>query len=381
MNQNPMFRHVAALLALATALLLPLIPAGASQADPARKTRHVVLVTLDGVRTQDLFGGMDPVIIADPEGSGIYDEELTRRRYWRDSAQARREVLMPRFWSEMAPQGMLLGNRDLGSRVSVSNDQWFSYPGYSEMLTGRPQPHVTSNDLVRYPVATVMDHVADKLDTGFAGVAQIGSWDGFRMAASKADGGFLMSGAYDDIPGALSTPEMDRYSALRRQIQQLWEEGSNDTTTFLLGRDYLLRHQPALLWIGLSQSDDWAHARRYDLLLDYLHLVDGWLADLWQLIEETPGLAGQTTLILTTDHGRGPTPEDWAEHGAEIAGCDAIWLFVRGPDTPAVGQVQGGPELFQGTVATTVLQLLGLDWREFNPEAAPPVPGVTGKAE
>ena len=32
-------------------------------------------------------------------------------------------------------------------------------------------------------------------------------------------------------------------------------------------------------------------------------------------------------------------------------------------------------DVTQGTVAATMLQHLGLDWRKFNPDAAAPVPG------
>ena len=344
-------------------------------------TRHVILITLDGVRTQDLFGGMDPVIIADPVGSGIYDEAITRERYWRDTPQERRVALMPNFWGELVPQGMLLGNRSKGSAVSVKNDQWFSYPGYSEMLTGRVQPEVVSNDLVRYPHATFMDYLVKALPAGKSKIAQVGSWDGFTMAASQADGSFMMTGAYADIPAELSSAQMDLYADLRRNVQGLWEEGSADAPSFRIGKEYLLKHQPRMLWIGLGQSDDWAHAQRYDLLLDYLHLVDAWIADLWKTVQSTEGLKDHTSLIITTDHGRGLTPQDWIEHGEEIPGCGDIWMMIMGPDTPAMGEVGPWPEVFQGSVASTTIQLLGLDWKDFDPDAAPPVPGVTGSAK
>jgi hypothetical protein len=343
-------------------------------------TRHVILITLDGIRTQDMFGGMDPVIAADPEASGIYEEEVIFERYWRDTAGARRQALMPHWWSELVPQGMLLGNRNKGSAVTVQNDQWFSYPGYSEILTGKPQSEVQSNDLVRYPHATFMDYLVKALPAEKSAVAQIGSWDGFAMAASEKDGSFMMTGAYADIPAGLSTPRMDLYSDLRRNIQGLWEEGSTDAPSFRLGKEYLLKHKPRMLWIGLGQSDDWAHARRYDLLLDYLHLVDSWIADLWTTVQSTEGLRDQTTLIVTTDHGRGLTLEDWVEHGREIPGCADIWMFILGPDTPALGEVGPYPEVFQGSVASTSLQLMGLDWTEFDPDAAPPVPGSVRRA-
>src|SRR5829696_8374730 len=107
--------------------------------------RHVILVTLDGLRVQELFTGMDPVIANAPEGdSGIYDMAVTRKRYWRETAVERREALMPFFWKTLVPAGMVVGNAAIGSKVTVRNDQWFSYPGYSEILTGEPHAEIQS---------------------------------------------------------------------------------------------------------------------------------------------------------------------------------------------------------------------------------------------
>jgi len=360
-------RQLAAVLGLLTSV-------AAAGADP--DPRYVVLVTLDGVRVQELFGGMDPVLANATEAqSGIYDAEVTRKRWWRESPEARREALMPFFWKTLAPAGVVYGNQAKGSKVTVRNDQWFSYPGYSEILTGEAQPEVKSNDFVRYPHKTVLEHARETLALKDTDVAQIGSWDGFKFAASSKDGAFFMSGARDPIPAEFSSPEMDLYNGLRQQIQQLWEESSNDVLSYRIAKEYLLKHKPRLIWIGLGQSDDWAHARRYDLVLDYLHLADSLLADLWQTIQSMEPYRGRTTLIVTTDHGRGRTPADWAEHEYGIQGCQDIWIAIMGPDTPAIGEAAIVADVHQADVAATILTHLGLDWRKFNLEAGPPVPG------
>jgi hypothetical protein len=361
-------------LAPAFALICGMLTIAAAAADAGE--RRVVLVTLDGVRVQELFGGMDPVVADALEAeSGIYEPDVTRARYWRGTPRERREALMPFFWKTLAPAGMVLGNPALGSAVTVRNPHWFSYPGYSEILTGEPQLEVDSNDFVRYPHQTVLDFAHAKLGLPATAVAQFGSWDGFKYAASQGDGTFLMNGARDALPAELSTPEMDLLAGLRREVMQLWEESSNDTLTYRLALAYLKRHQPRLMWLGLGQSDDWAHARRYDLLLDYLHLVDRQLAELWDTLQSLEAYRGRTTLIVTTDHGRGRTPEDWAEHDTGIEGSQDIWIAIIGPDTPARGEVRGQAGVTQSDIAATLLQYLGLDPREFNPKAGPPIPG------
>lgn len=206
-------------LAVLFAALLTCIVAQASIPEP----RFVVLVTLDGVRVQELFGGMDPVIANAPGAqSGIYDAAVTRQRWWHETREARREALMPFFWKTLAPAGMVLGNQALGSKVTVRNDQWFSYPGYSEMMTGQPQAEVKSNDFVRYPHRTVLEYLRESLGLDYHEVAQIGSWEGLRYAASSRDGAFFMNGGREAIPAELSTPETDLYVELRRQVQQFW---------------------------------------------------------------------------------------------------------------------------------------------------------------
>lgn len=358
---------VAAVLLYAASLLSAPVTAA------THATQNIILVTLDGVRTQEFFSGMDETIAASEEDSGIDEIDVVRKRYWRPTPEARREALMPQFWHTLAPLGVVLGNKARGSSVQVRNDQWFSYPGYSEILTGRPQPEVRSNDIVRYPHVTVLQYLRRKLELGPTQVAQIGSWDGFEMAASSVDDAFYMSGAYDLVPAPLSTPEMDQLGSLRKEVMELWEEGSNDVLTTRIALAFLRKHQPHVLWLGLSQSDDWAHARRYDRLLDYLHLADTLLAELWSTLQSIDQYRDKTTLIVTTDHGRGLTPKNWTDHDAGIEGSEDIWIVVIGPDTPHVGEIGPTPTVHQSDIAATAVQMLGLDYRDFDADAGPPI--------
>ena len=360
---------------VAASLVAAGIPAAAGAQTPDNG-HNVILITLDGVRVQEFFGGMDPVLAGAPAAeSGIYDADATAKRWWRETPEARREALMPFLWKTLAPAGMVLGNAAKGSPVTVRNDQWYSYPGYSEILTGQPQPDVKSNDLVRHPHRTVLQYAQEQLSLQPGEVAQIGSWDGLKYAASSIDGGFLMTGARDAVPAALSTPEIDLYNGLRREIQQLWEETTNDVLTYRIALEYVKKNRPRVLWLGLGQSDDWAHARRYDLVLDYLHIADGMIAKLWQELQSMDAYRGRTTLIITTDHGRGRTPADWAEHDAGIPGSQDIWIAIVGPKTPALGEVGNLPGVTQSDVAATLLQYLGLDGGAFDDKAGPAIPG------
>ena len=62
----------------------------------------------------------------------------------------------------------------------------------------------------------------------------------------------------------------------------------------------------------------------------------------------------KTTFVITTDHGRGTEPiNTWRSHGTDIKGADEIWIAVLGPDTPALGEVNGCKQLYQNQVAKT----------------------------
>ena len=80
---------------------------------------NVILITLDGARIEEMFGGMQVGILQSTlrEGQKVEDSPLYRR-FWAESPQARREKLMPFFWKTlMAEHGSIAGNPELGSSV------------------------------------------------------------------------------------------------------------------------------------------------------------------------------------------------------------------------------------------------------------------------
>ena len=107
---------------------------------------------------------------------------------------------------------------------------------------------------------------------------------------------------------------------------------------------------------------------------EYLHLADRLLGDLWDTLQSLDQYRDRTTLIVTTDHGRGLQGSDWAEHDLAIPGSEDIWVAVIGPDTPDVGEVTEPGIAYQGQVAATLLSALGLDPAGFDPAALPPLP-------
>ena len=347
---------------------------GSGVAVAQRQTENIILITLDGVRIQEVFGGMDPLIVnGGEESSGIYDLERALDRFWKPTSRERREALMPFFWQELAPRGIVLGNKSAGSWVTPTNPHLFSAPGYAEILTGRYQPDVVSNALERYEHETVLDRVQQALDLGYSDVAVIGSWEGFKVLASSREEAFFTNGGYEDVPAPYSSPRLDYLGKLQHRVMALWEVGRSDAITTEMALEYLRLYQPRLLFLALGEGDDWTHARRYDRYLDYLRVADDYLADLWGFLESTEFYKGRTTLIITTDHGRGVTPADWIEHEEGIAGSEDIWVAVIGPDTPDLGEVSPAPTIHQADIAATILAFFRLDREQFDAQMGPPI--------
>src|SRR5262245_32715465 len=120
-----------AALAFVAVVLLGPVSSGQAPASPDA----VVLITLDGARTQEIFGGLDAAVLKSTlkEDQKIEDSPLYKR-FWAPTPEERRRKILPFFWTLVTEQGAIAGNRALGSSVKLRNRLWFSYPGYAEIL-------------------------------------------------------------------------------------------------------------------------------------------------------------------------------------------------------------------------------------------------------
>lgn len=128
-----------------------------------------------------------------------------------------------------------------------------------------------------------------------------------------------------------------------------------------------------MLYIGLGETDEWGHGRRYDLYLAAANKADKFLAEVWEWLQKDSQYKDKTALLVTTDHGWGSTRVDWIDHGKNMPGAEYIWIAVMGPDTPAAGEREN-VEVTQSQIAATVAALLGEDFATASPKAAKPLP-------
>ena len=327
------------------------------------KTRNVILVTADGVRWQDLFTGMDPALMNE-KAAGMQEDgaKELRARLWRDTPEARREALAPFLWKEFIPRGVALGNVSKGSSAKVSNAYSVSYPGYSEILTGRAQDDaIRGNTPIQNPTPTVLEFVREKLRLPKTQVALIGTWDTLMKAAEHTPGAVTANAGLEKLDFPNPSPRMRELDQAQFDIIEPWGGQRCDYTTLEISLEYLRQYKPRLLHIAFGETDEWSHERRYDRVLMSISFLDRSLRKLWSTLESMPEYRGTTTVIFTTDHGRGGTLKDFSDHGDKVAGANQIWMVIAGPDTPKQGEKRETREVFQRDISPTILTLLGID--------------------
>ena len=169
---------------------------------------------------------------------------------------------------------------------------------------------------------------------------------------------------------------LEDLDATSLQIPRSWPDVRFDYFTFRGAEEYLKLQRPRVLYVSLGETDDWAHGGRYDLYLDAAQRNDRYIQSLWELMLSLPEYKDNTTLILTTDHGRGDNRVDWKNHGKDIADCQYIWMAVLGSavsDPKAAQQAVRGTGVTQSQVAATVAACLGYDYCADQPKAARPL--------
>ena len=357
---------------------------GSSPAEPAHyptlgptRTRNVLLVTTDGLRWQEVFGGVDAELMNEKNG-GVKNIHTLREEFDPALPEARREAAMPFLWDVVARQGQIFGNVKVGSEAKVTNGRNFSYPGYNEIFTGAADPRIDSNNKIPNANITVFEWL-NGLD-GFEGrVAAFGSWDVYPYILNRGRSKLPIVAGWERLKGDRLTDEERMLNRLIAGTHRVWNENCYDSFTFNSALEYLKRERPRVLYIGMGETDEFAHEGRYDHYLHAAHLVDQNLKTLWDTVQSMPDYRGRTTMIVTTDHGRGNAPIEWRSHGADVKGSEGIWIAVLGPDTPPFGERKQIKPVSQSQIAATLAACLGLDYLEFAPKAAPPIASALPK--
>lgn len=330
---------------------------------------NVLVVTMDGLRWQELFGGMQAEMLTKAAG-GVSHAAPTEQRFGAATPEERREKMMPFFWGVVAKQGQVFGDPSRKSLARVTNGLLFSYPGYNEILSGFADPRIDSNNQILNPNVTVLEWLNRR--PAYKGrVAAFASWELLPWIVNEKRSGIHANG--DGAPVASPKTERDRLlNDFAADLPPYWGATRFDAPTGFGALEYLRAHRPRVMYVMLGETDEWAHGRRYDLYLDAALRNDRFIKRLWDTAQSMPEYANRTALIVSTDHGRGDTTADWTSHGQKIPAAERIWIAVMGPGIPALG-LRSGANVTQSQIAATIAALLGEDYSGAQPKAAPPL--------
>jgi hypothetical protein len=226
-----------------------------------------------------------------------------------------------------------------------------STPSYQAMLSGWAQP-CSNNDCGTVPVETLLESLRRRLDLPREKVAVVTTcscviWSAAhdRSAVYMDDGTLVVGGE-----GTARNPGDE------------WSQRS-DAVTMEIALEVLRRQQPRFLLIQLDDADVRGHARDRAGYLEALTAMDAFLLRLFETLDEMgPGERARTTVLLTTDHGRGSNFASlWGSHG-EIWGAQDVFLAAIGPHVPPVGRVKGEhAEIRHADLRPTIELLMGLE--------------------
>ncbi len=283
-------------------------PVAVATAAPVAAAPHnVILLMFDGVRWQEFLHNHPDAIVAGGDKAPTF----------------------PAFWSTLAKQGVVY------EHMTISNRAELSMPAYHSIFAGSTQP-CRNNECGRVSVETFPERLVRE---GFAKeqVATFASWEGIAFAVEHVTGATTVDAGTSSHQTRL------------------------DKDTFPPALSYLKEKKPRFLFISLNDADEQGHEGHYDEYLAALRRYDGWMTELIATLDGMGDYGKNTTLLVTTDHGRGIL-WDWRNHGSR-PWARRVWLYARTPGQKATGLTVSGREHVD--IRPTIETLLG-----FTPQGA-----------
>lgn len=175
---------------------------------------EIILITLDGVRWQEIYQGTDSL---------LYKDKISSRE------------LFPNLYNRFVDQGIAIGATE---PMVASGPNFISLPGYLEITRGYPSSDCQTNSCD--PI------LHESIFFWFNSAAVFSSWQNIRKAVPNKD--YI----YIDIESKYRKDYLTEKAAI----------------------DYLNCHDPNFIWISFGDMDEWAHANNYNNYLESLKYAD-----------------------------------------------------------------------------------------------------------
>jgi hypothetical protein len=279
------------------------------------KITHVIYVTLDGTRWQDVF---------------------------------RTHQYLRKFWNNYAAKAKTYGapgSRTIMETASIP----VSLPSYQSQMSGNVQP-CDGNECGRITVQTLPEVLVHKYKFSKKDVAIFSSWSVLEHAAESIKGtAFVNAGNFPVSDPVSGKPDAVMSVINKQQSVDHVQKNSDryDRYTFAQALHYYYKYQPRFMWISLQDTDEAAHDGNREEYYQALTFYDTALDRLFAAIKKS-GKMDSTMVIVTTDHGRG-NGVNWTEHGPKFPESRRTWAFVINGELSPVRQ--NGKLLYYSTLS------------------------------
>lgn len=310
---------------------------------PAPPSR-VVLVVIDGVRWQDVFQGVDPdlaktYMLPPKEVLGVAE-------------------LVPNLHRLATEDGLAFGAPGVGEAMFASGPNYVSQPGYIEMFSERRAFGCLSNDCPKTTEPTFVDAIAEST-SGSAAV--ITSWEIIGRAAAVHPERLVVSTGQSrgENQAQLRVNAHAARSLEMGRIAAAWPghgEYRADKYTREIALEYLEERRPRFLFVGLGDTDEYAHLGDYRGYLRALHEADATVGRILETLDRMGDDGRHTTVLVTTDHGR---ERGFVSHGGFAPESSRVWMIAGGNVRPE-GRVALDAPAHLYDVGPTVRELMGM---------------------
>ena len=309
--------------------------------------KKIIVITTDGLRWQDVFNGLDADILKyKPFQHG--DSTLAVNEFGGLNADEKRQKLMPFFWSTIALKGQIHGNRKFGSQVDNANPYWFSYPGYSEILTGQVDTAINSNEYMPNPNTNFFEYL-NTLPFYKNKVVAFGAWGAFKRILNEKRAGFTVMNAYEVNNELQDDPQIKFITDIMKDTYQPFgSEEIQDGFIKYISLQYLKTKKPNAMYVSFGDTDELAHAGNYPEYLKAANRFDEFVKSIYDFVNTDPDYKGNTTILITTDHGRGDIVKtQWTSHGQKINDSHQIWFAMIGAGVEPLGEIKTNEQVYQ----------------------------------
>lgn len=310
-------------------------PKPPSAAAPGREPRHVVLVTIDGVKWQDVF-------VTDGEGR------------WRLSP-----TRMPVTLAAVRDHGIALGGAPKEDKtcgtVHTFGGANLSMPGYEELLSARGTA-CRNNECDAITTPTLLD---DAAAAGLGPVAAIGSWNVLNEAVTNHSQNVALSLGTHPWTGP-PPREGSRFEQLLQEAEQAETSPGDfgsyrpDSLTSAIALEYFTTAWPRVVHVGLGDTDEYGHRSDRPAYLRSLREADDLIGDIVDAANER---LVPLTVIVTTDHGRA---DNFHAHSSEYPESGRTFFLAFGDGIAKKGELCLGHDVTTIDVGATMRALIGL---------------------